>query len=125
MTGLDRRGDAPERGVPDVRNNDARVAVRRSEEIVGAGRRRAERVARRRPSGRALLGALALVAAVVAWVVLVVVAIDLGRSARADGGVTRWLLTVVASVGAALCLTLVFVLLARARDSLRGGGRHR
>jgi hypothetical protein len=82
-------------------------------------------VARRRPRGRALLGALALVAAVVAWVVLVVVAIDLGRSARADGGVTRWLLTVVASVGAALCLTLVFVLLARARDSLRGGGRHR
>jgi hypothetical protein len=92
---------------------------------VSAGRRRAERVARRRPDGRALLGAVALVVAVVAWVALVVVAIDLGRAARVDGGTTGWLLTGAATVGAALCLTLVFVLLARARDALRGGGRHR
>jgi hypothetical protein len=68
---------------------------------------------------------VALVVAVVAWVALVVVAIDLGRAARVDGGTTGWLLTGAATVGAALCLTLVFVLLARARDALRGGGRHR
>ena len=60
---------------------------------VSAGRRRAERVAGRRPGGRAILGALALLLATVAWFALVVVAIDLGRSARTDGGTKDWLLT--------------------------------
>ena len=81
-------------------------------------------MARRRPDGRALLGAVALVVAVVAWVALVVVAIDLGRAARVDGGTTGWLLTGAATVGAALCLTLVFVLLGRAREAYRNRVRH-
>lgn len=91
---------------------------------MSAGRRRAERVASRRPTRRALLGALALLVATVAWLALVVVAIDRGRSARLDGGAKDWLLTGAATVGAALCLTLVFVLLGRAREALRSRVRH-
>ena len=77
-----------------------------------------------------VLGALALLLAVAAWVFLVKAAIDFGRTARSDGDVTDWLFTIAATVGAALCLTLVFVLLARTRDALRSRvhhepGRHR
>jgi len=97
---------------------------------VSAGRRRAETSARRGGWRRPLLGlGLALLAAV-AWVYLVTVAIAFGRSARDDGGAAAWSLTVVATLGAAACLALVFVLLVRARETLRGRarrepGRHR
>ena len=91
---------------------------------MSAGRRRAERVAGRRPGGRAILGVVALLLATAAWFALVVVAIDLGRSARLDGGTKHWLLTGAATVGAALCLTLVFVLVGRAREAFRTRVRH-
>ena len=91
---------------------------------MSGGRRRAERVASRRPTGRTLLGALALLLATLAWFALVVVAIDRGRSARLGGGTKDWLLTGAATVGAALCLTLVFVLLGRAREAYRNRVRH-
>jgi hypothetical protein len=76
------------------------------------------------------LNLVAALAAAAAWVVLVRAAIDLGRAARDDPGAMAWGLTVVATVGAALCLLLVFVLLARTRDSWAGRrrrvrGRHR
>jgi hypothetical protein len=106
---------------------------------VSAGRRRAEKVSG--PSGpsrlrRALVPLAGALVAAAAWVVLVLAAIDFGRAARGDDGASAWVLTIVAALGATLCLLLVFVLLARvwARLGLVGeaspsprtsGGRHR
>jgi hypothetical protein len=74
-----------------------------------------------------------LVAAVVAaavWAYLVRTAIGLGRDARDDPDTTAWVLTVAATIGAAVCLLAVFVLLARMRAAWTGRrrrvrGRHR
>ena len=64
------------------------------------------------------------------WVYLVLAAIDLGRNARADSDTQGWVFTVIATLGAALSLLLVFLLLMRARDAWgtrrpRARGRHR
>ena len=65
-----------------------------------------------------------------AWVYLVLAAIDLGRNARDDSDTSGWVFTVIATLGAALSLLLVFLLLMRARDAWatrrpRVRGRHR
>ena len=76
------------------------------------GRRRAEK--QRGPSRRPLLAALAFGAlgSGVAWLFLVKAAIEFGRLAR-DGQDLAWAFTAAASVGAAACLLLMFVLVAR------------
>lgn len=79
---------------------------------------------------RPLLGAGLALLAVAAWGYLVTVAIAFGRSARDHGGAPAWLLTIVATLGAAACLAVVFVLLARGREMVhdrarREPGRHR
>lgn len=75
---------------------------------------------------RPLLGVLAAAAA---WWFLVRAAVLFGRSAVQDGAVAGWAFTGLASVGAALCLMLVFLLLARIweKRTPRGpaGGRRR
>ena len=76
------------------------------------GRRRAEKVAQ--PSQLPYrLGLLAgAVAAGVAWFFLVRAAIDFGQLARA-GDSQAWAFTGAATVGATVCLLLMFVLVAR------------
>ena len=59
-----------------------------------------------------LLPALGAVAAGVAWVFLVKAAIDFGRVAR-GGDQAAWAFTAGATIGATLCLLLLFVLVAR------------
>jgi hypothetical protein len=79
---------------------------------VGEGRRRAEK--QKHPERRLamLLPALGAVAAGVAWVFLVKAAIDFGRVAR-GGDQAAWWFTAGATIGATLCLLLLFVLVAR------------
>ena len=106
-------------------NNDA-VASRGGD----IGRRRAARAAGPRPLRRALTSLLAALVVAVGWVYLVLAAIDLGRNARADSDTQGWVFTVIATLGAALSLLLVFLLLMRARDAWstrrpRARGRHR
>lgn len=60
---------------------------------------------------------LGAVLAAVAWVYLVSSAVDFGRLAR-HGQPIAWLFTVGASLGAVVCLVLVFVLVARVLRSL-------
>jgi fatty acid desaturase len=88
------------------------VAARTERRTVSEGRRRAEK--QRGPSRRPLLAALALgaVGAGLAWLFLVRAAIEFGRLAR-DGQSLAWAFTAAASVGAAACLLLMFVLGAR------------
>lgn len=76
------------------------------------GRRRAEK--QRQPKSRLpLLGlALGAVASGVAWFFLVRAAIDFGRVAR-GGDEVAWAFTAAATIGATLCMLLVFVLVAR------------
>lgn len=79
-----------------------------------------------------LVGALAAVAA---WVFLVRAAISFGLAARDGQGMTGWLFTAGATMGAIACLLLVFTLAARlwsmvgSRDRTGAapprGGRHR
>lgn len=79
-----------------------------------AGRRRADRRAEpppRRWSG-ALLVALGVLAAAGAWVFLVRAAIDFGQAGRNGQGLA-WVVCAAATLGAAVCLLLVFVLVAR------------
>ena len=82
---------------------------------MGAGRRRAEKKAGPRP-GRLPLIVLHLVGTVVAaagaWVFLVRAAINFGQAAR-DGRGAAWAVCAGATLGAAVCLLLGFVLLAR------------
>ncbi len=66
---------------------------------------------------------VAALAAAAAWVYLVRLAIELGRAARDDSDAMAWGLTVAATIGAAICLLLVFVLLARTRDAWAGRRR--
>lgn len=80
-----------------------------------AGRRRAEKGKpesrpRRVPYVVALV--LGVVAAGAAWVYLVRAAIDFGQVAR-DGRVVAWGVCGAATIGAAVCLLLAFVLVAR------------
>ena len=58
-----------------------------------------------------LLGLGAVVSGV-AWVFLVNAAIDFGRTAR-GGDSVAWLFTAAATIGAIVCLLLLFVLAAR------------
>jgi protein-S-isoprenylcysteine O-methyltransferase Ste14 len=53
------------------------------------------------------------VAAVLAWVILVSAAINFGQDAAAGGGAAGWAGTVLAGIGATLCLLAAFVLLGR------------
>lgn len=86
-----------------------------------AGRRRAEKKAEPGP-GRApyvVLLALGVLAAGAAWVFLVRAAIDFGQIAR-DGRPVAWALCAAGTLGAAVCLLLVFVLVSRAWGLLVG-----
>ena len=81
-------------------------------------RRRAEKVERPGHDGRLKRTAFPLAGALTAaavWLFLVMAAIDFGRAARMDGDAFHWLLTVVITVGAVLCLLLALVLVARVR----------
>lgn len=65
-----------------------------------------------------LLGlALGVTGCVVAWGYLVLAAIDFGQSAR-DGNGAAWLLLSLASLGAAACLFLGMILVARTARAL-------
>ena len=76
------------------------------------------------------LAAGSLVAAA-AWLFLVRAAIAFGRAARSGQGAAGWVFTVGASLGAVVCLLLLFSLASRIRAVLRSapprvaGGRHR
>jgi hypothetical protein len=84
---------------------------------VSEGRRRAEK--NQHPVRRMLLLLLVLgvVASGAAWVFLVNAAIDFGRLAR-GGDQVAWVFTAAATVGATVCLLLLFVLVARALTTL-------
>lgn len=89
------------------------VAAERTGRVeVKQGRRRAE--VARRPSRLGEHAGLVLgaVAGGVAWFFLVGAAIDFGRVARAGDG-AAWAFTGAATLGATVCLVLVFVLAAR------------
>lgn len=87
-------------------------------EQVAAGHRRADEPSPGRT--RALLGlSVGIVLSVLAWLLLVRAAIDFGQAARDGRGALGWLLTVVAGAGAALCLMLGLVLVARLHALLR------
>lgn len=66
----------------------------------------------RMPPATGLVVATAALA--VAWVLLVVLAVHLGRDARGSGTVGAWLLAALATAGAAALLTAVLVVGARA-----------
>jgi hypothetical protein len=106
---------------------------------VNAGRRRADKPTR--PKGPGLVGytallGLGIVVAAAAWFFLVRAAVDFGQAAR-DGQSLAWAFCVGATLGATLCLLLVFVLGARvwvrfhaakversSRPARLPGGRH-
>jgi len=84
--------------------------------MASPGRRRAEKTRSRRVSGstvRLVVSALGVLLSAVAWFFLVNAAIEFGQAARAGRSVA-WLFTLAATLGATLCLLLVFVLCARA-----------
>ena len=80
--------------------------------MVNEGRRRAEKA--KHPERRAplLLLAVGAVASAVAWVFLVNAAIDFGRVAR-GGDDMAWAFAGGATLGATVCMLLLFVLGAR------------
>lgn len=98
---------------------NTRVAIVAGNErrTVSEGKRRAEKA--KGPSRVPLVAGLLLgaVVGVVVWFYLVGAAIDFGRVAR-DGKTIAWVFTAAATVGAAVCLLLVFVLVARALVAL-------
>jgi hypothetical protein len=81
---------------------------------VSAGRRRAEKKAEPRPKRlpALLLHLLGGLVAGAAWLFLVRAAITFGQAGR-DGRGAAWVICGAASLGAAACLLLVFVLVAR------------
>ena len=102
-------------GPGDVRQNGP-VAVGVTERgTVSAGRRRADTKAQSRPRHwpKVLLLVIGVLAAAGAWAFLVRAAIDFGQVAR-DGRPVAWAVCGAATVGAAVCLLLAFVLVARA-----------
>ena len=110
-------------GSADVSHNDP-VAVSVIERGTAvAGRRRADTKTRPRPRRwpKTLLLVLGVLTAAVAWMFLVRAAIDFGQVAR-DGRAVAWAVCAAATMGAAVCLLLAFVLVARAWASL---GLHR
>ena len=82
---------------------------------VSAGRRRADTKTQSRPRHwpKLLLLGLGVLAAAGAWAFLVRAAIDFGQVAR-DGRPVAWAVCGAATMGAAVCLLLAFVLVARA-----------
>ena len=81
------------------------------------GRRRAEK---KRDPGRRLPLLLLVAGALasgVAWIFLVNAAIDFGRLAR-SGDQMAWIFTAAATIGATVCMLLLFVLGARVLVSL-------
>ena len=99
----------------EVSQNDP-VAVGVTERAtVSAGRRRADTKTQSRPRQwpKVLLLVLGVLAAAGAWAFLVRAAIDFGQVAR-DGRPVAWAVCGAATVGAAVCLLLAFVLVARA-----------
>jgi hypothetical protein len=83
-----------------------------------AGRRRAEkRSAPRAKRPYVVLLALGVVASAAAWVFLVRAAIDFGQLAR-GGRSAAWVVCGASTIGAAVCLLLVFVLVSRAWTAL-------
>jgi len=84
-----------------------------------SGERAAPDPSRRKPKGRIALLSLFVVATLVAWGVLVLAAIDLGREAR-SGESTAWTFLILAAIGAAACLFLALSLGARLVGLLRG-----
>ena len=94
------------------------IAAERTGRVdVAQGRRRASKVkGLLRYRAGLVLGA---VAAGAAWYFLVRSAIGFGRVARAAGDSMAWALTAAAGVGAACCLLLLFVLVARLLVSMR------
>lgn len=85
------------------------------------GRRHAVRAGRTRLPA-VLLTLLGAAVAAVAWVVLVLLAVHLGRDAHT---VATWLPPVVATTAAVVCLLLVFALAGRSWAVLRGAApRH-
>ncbi|WP_445257203.1 hypothetical protein [Nocardioides aurantiacus] len=74
----------------------------------GPHQHRASPVPRQAPRGRLALLALATTACVVAWGVLVVLAIGAGRQLESGGG--AWTALVAATIGAAACLLLGLLL---------------
>ena len=102
-------------GWADVSQN-VPVAVGVTERAtVSAGRRRADTKTQSRPRHwpKVLLLGLGVLAAAGAWAFLVRAAIDFGQVAR-DGRPVAWAVCGAATVGAAVCLLLAFVLVARA-----------
>ena len=95
----------------------ALVAARTERRTVSEGKRRAEKA--KGPSRVPLVAGLLVgaVVGVIAWFYLVNAAIDFGRVAR-NGKAVAWVFTGAATVGAAVCLLLVFVLVARALVAL-------
>jgi heme A synthase len=79
-----------------------------------AGRRRADKKSEPGPRRwtHVLLIVLGVLAATGAWVFLVRAAIDFGQAARNGQGLA-WAVCAAATLGAAVCLLLVFVLIAR------------
>lgn len=97
---------------------------------MSAGRRRAEKATSPAALRGTLLRVLGVVLAAVAWLLLVIGAIDFGRAARDGQGAAGWVFTVAATAGAAACLLLVFVLVAQLGRTFRERaphepGRHR
>ncbi len=74
----------------------------------------------RPPKTRILVLALILTATLVAWGVLVYVAIDFGQEAR-SGQSTAWVLLAIATVGAAACLFTTLLLGRRILTLVQGG----
>lgn len=81
---------------------------------MSAGRRRAEKKAAPRPRRlpAVLLHVVGVLVAAGAWVFLVRSAITFGQAAR-DGRAAAWAVCAGATLGAVVCLLLMFVLLAR------------
>lgn len=69
---------------------------------------------RRRGQGTgAPLRMLGAGAALLAWFVLVIAAIELGRGAASEANAAGWVGTVLAGIAATLCLLAAFVLIGR------------
>jgi hypothetical protein len=96
----------------EVRQNAAVTVATVGRSAVSQGKRRAEK--QKRPSSLPYHSLLVLgaIGSGLAWFYLVRAAIDFGRLAR-DGDTPAWGFTVAATLGATVCLLLLFVLVSR------------